>query len=141
MVAAGAGAAYLTAFATSGTGLALELAGGATGALLGLLAASLMRIEHDPATGKTFTRAGISYALIWIATATARLAFIYGSQHWFSESLDHWMLTHHVTPDALTDTLIVLALAMTTARTLTLIVRSRSAVNPQPRQLVDAGIA
>src|ERR1017187_10890955 len=76
MVAGGAGALYLTAFATTGTGLALELAGAGTGALLGLRAASLMRIEHEPTTGKTSPRAGISYALIWIAVATARLAFI-----------------------------------------------------------------
>jgi hypothetical protein len=141
MIAGGAGAVYLTAFATSGTGLALELAGAGAGALLGLLAASLMQIEHDPATGKTSTHAGISYALVWIATAAARLAFIYGSNHWFSANLDGWMLTHRVTADALTDTLIVMALAMTSARTLSLIVRGRSAVNSRPRQLVDAGIA
>ena len=78
--------------------------------------------------------------LIWIAVATARLAFIYGSNHWFSANLGSWMLTHHVTADALTDTLIVMALAMTSARTLSLTVRSRLAVNPR-RQLVDAGMA
>ena len=136
MVAGAAGALYLTAFATTGTGLALELAGAGTGALLGLLAASLMRIEREPATGRTSTRAGISYALIWIAVASARLAFIYGSNHWFAGSLDSWMLVHHVTAAALTDTLIVMALAMTSARTVSLIVRSRHAVNPG-RQLAD----
>ena len=112
-----------------------------TGVLLGLLAASLVRLEHEPATGRTFTRAGIGYALIWIATAAARLAFIYGSSHWFSANLDSWMLTHHITADALTDALIVMALAMTSARTLSLIVRSRLTANPQSRRVADAGVA
>ena len=139
-VAAAAGALYLTAFATSGDGLAIELAGAGTGVLLGLLAASRVRLEYEPATGNTFTRAGTGYALIWIATAAVRLAFIYGSRHWFSANLDSWMLTHHVTADALTDALIVMALAMTSARTLSLILRSRLAADPQSRRL-DAGIA
>jgi hypothetical protein len=140
IVAGAAGALYLTAFATSGTGLAIELAGAGTGVLLGLLAAGLMRVEREPATGTTSTRAGIGYALIWIATAAARLAFIYGANHSFAASLDSWMLTHHVTADALTDALIVMALAMTSARTLSLTVRSRLAAAPRSG-LADAGMA
>jgi len=141
LVAGGAGAVYLTALATSGAGLAIELAGAGIGALLGLLAASRMRIEHDPATGRASTRAGAGYALIWIAVAAARLAFIYGSQHWFSAALDSWMLAHHVSADALTDALIVMALAMTSARTFSLVVRARSAIRPGRRQLADATVA
>jgi hypothetical protein len=128
LVAGAAGATYLTAFATSGDGLALELAGAGAGALLGLLAASLMRVEHDPGSGGVFTRAGIGYALIWIAVVATRLAFIYGSGHWFSSSLDSWMLAHQITADALTNGLILMALAMTTARTLSLLARSHNAV-------------
>jgi hypothetical protein len=123
MIAASAGAFYITAFATSGAGLALELACAGTGALLGLLAGSLMHIEHDPQSGRAFTRAGIGYALVWIVTAGVRLAFIYGSSHWFSASLDSWMLTNHITADALTDALVLLALAMTITRTLSLFAR------------------
>jgi hypothetical protein len=126
MIAGGAGAVYLTALATSGAGLALELAGAGTGALLGLLAAGLMRVERDPRGGEAFSRAGVGYALIWISAASARLAFIYGSEHWFSGSLDSWMLAHHVSADALTDALVIMALAMTTARTLSLLIRSRA---------------
>jgi hypothetical protein len=126
IIAGVAGSTYLTAFATSGSGLALELAGAGAGALLGLLAASFMRVEHDPADGTAFTRAGVGYALIWIVTVSARLAFIYGSQHWFSGSLDSWMATNHITADALTNGLILMALAMTVARTLSLAVRSHA---------------
>ena len=122
-----AGAAYLSAFATSGSGLAVELAGAGTGALLGLLAASLMRVEHEKHSGTVFTNAGGGYLAIWIAAAAARLAFIYGSSHWFSADLASWMLTHHITTGALTDGLIMLALGMTVARTLSLAVRSQIA--------------
>lgn len=125
IIAGIAGSMYLTALATSGAGLALELAGVGTGAVLGLLAAGFMRVEHDASNGDVFTRAGIGYALIWIATATVRLAFIYGSQHWFSSSLDSWMLAHHITADVLTNALVLEALAMTTARTISLYARSR----------------
>ncbi len=129
IIAGIAGSMYLTAFATSGAGLALELAGAGTGAVLGLLAASFMRVEHHGDGGKVFTRAGIAYASIWIATAVARLAFIYGSQHWFAGSLDSWMLAHHITADVLTNALVLEALAMTTARTVSLYARSRHSVN------------
>jgi hypothetical protein len=141
LIAAGAGAVYLTAFATSGAGLAVELAGAGAGALLGLLAASLMHVEHDHESKTVFTQAGGGYLAVWIAAAAARLAFIYGSNHWFSADLGRWMLSHHVTTGALTDGLILLALAMTTFRTLSLVVRSRAAANSGvgAASLADAG--
>ena len=138
IIAGVAGAAYLSAFATSGAGLALELTGAGIGALLGILAAGFMHVERDPSTGDAFTRAGISYALIWIATAGGRLAFIYGSNHWFSASLNRWMHSHHVTTAALTDALVLLALAMTSARTLSLLARSRAAVTSRRRGVTIA---
>ncbi len=138
MIAAGAGALYLTAFATSGAGLAIELAGAGTGILLGLLAGGLVSIEHDDRTGETFSRAGVGYAVIWAAAAAGRLAFIYGAQHWFSGSLDTWMVAHHVTADALTNALILVALAMATTRTLSLVVRSQAGANGRPGRVAVA---
>jgi len=129
LIAGAAGSIYLAAFATSGAGLALELVGLGAGTMLGLLAAGLMRIEYDPTGGTAFTRAGAGYAVIWLAVAAARLAFIYGSNHWFSASLGSWMHTNQITTAALTDALILMALAMTTARTLSLATRSRAATN------------
>lgn len=140
IIAGGAGAMFLTAFATSGAGLALELAATGIGALLGLLAAGFMRVERDGRTGQAFTRAGIGYALIWIVTVTARLAFIYGSQHWFSASLGSWMFAHHITVAALTDGLVLMALAMTTARTLSLVARSQIAARPESVRIADSGM-
>ena len=141
LVAAGAGAFFLTAVATSGDGLAIELAGLGTGALLGLLAASFMRIEHDEDRGSTFTQAGIGYALIWIVTISGRLAFIYGTQHWFSASLNGWLLVHHITGDALTDAVVVMALAMTSTRTLSLLARSRRCGGDRVESVRTAGSA
>ena len=138
MIAAGVGSLYLTAFATSGAGLAVELAGAGTGILLGLLAGGLMRVEHDGQTGETFSRAGVGYAVIWAAAAAGRLAFIYGSQHWFSGSLDAWMIAHHVTVDALTNGLILVALAMATTRTLSLVARSQTRTNGRPGSVAIA---
>lgn len=129
MIAASAGAFYLTALASSGAGLAIELACPGAGALLGLLAASFMRVEREPNSSKAFTRAGFGYALIWIVTIAARLTFIYGSSHWYSGSLDSWMLAHHITADALTDALVLMALAMTVTRTLSLVIRRRTLSN------------
>ena len=129
LIAASAGTFYLTAVATSGAGLAIELACTGAGAVLGLLAASFMRVEHDPSNDKAFTRAGVGYALIWIVTIAARLTFIYGSSHWYSANLDSWMLARHITADALTDALVLMALAMTVARTLSLLIRRRTSAN------------
>jgi hypothetical protein len=128
LIAGIAGSMYLSAFATKGDGLAVELAGAGVGAVLGLLAGSLMRVEHD-GDGQAFTRAGAGYAAIWVAVVGTRLAFIYGSEHAFSASLGSWMLAHHVTTAALTNGLVMMALAMTVARTLSLIARARLGEN------------
>jgi hypothetical protein len=86
-----------------------------------------MGVEHEKHSGTVFTNAGGGYLAIWVAAAAGRLTFIYGSSHWFSADLGSWMLTHHITTGALTDGLIMLALAMTVARTLSLAVRSQIA--------------
>jgi hypothetical protein len=124
LIAAVAGASFLGGFATAGTGLVLELAGTGAGVLLGLLAAGAMHIERDPGEARAYSRAGMVYASIWIVVLAARLAFIYGTNHWFNASLGSWMHAHDVTTDALTDAVVLMALAMAIARTLSLLVRS-----------------
>ena len=62
---------------------------------------------------------------IWIAAAAARLAFIYGSEHWFSAaSTAGWSPTTSPPPRSPTRSC-SMALAMTVARTLSLIARAR----------------
>jgi hypothetical protein len=115
---------FLQAIATHGTGLALEIGGGVAGVLLGLTAAGMMSIRRQPETGRLVTRAGAPYAALWVAVVAARSCFSIGAIHWFNHSLATWMTNHQVSGAAITDTLIIMAVAMTLARTLSLAVRA-----------------
>jgi hypothetical protein len=115
---------FLEAIATHGTGLALEIGGGVAGGLLGLGAASLISIRRQPDTGRLVTRSGGAYAALWIAVIAARSCFSIGAIHWFNHPLTTWMANHQVTGAAITDTLIIMAVAMTLARTLSLALRA-----------------
>jgi hypothetical protein len=116
--------------ATSGNGLLLEVAGVLAGIALGVLAAALMRVFTDPATGRAATRGGLPYAIFWTVIAAARLYFAYGAQHVFSRSLGEWLYTNHVTVDALTAALIFFSVAMLLGRTGALALRARRVAAP-----------
>ena len=123
---------YLKHPQTAGTGLVLELTLAGLGLLLGLAAAALLRTDTEPGTGAVFTHGGAGYAALWTAVVGARLAFSYGAQHWFSESLGRWMYQHSVTVDGLTDALVLMAIAMLLGRTGTLALR-KSGVAAAPK--------
>ena len=119
---------YVKHPATSGSGLVLELAAAALGLLLGLAAAVLLKVHHDPSDGVIHTRAGAGYAALWTAVIGARLLFVYGSNHWFTEQLGRWMYQNQISVDALTDALVVMAIAMLLGRTGTLAAKRRAAL-------------
>jgi hypothetical protein len=129
---------YLKHPATSGTGLALELGLAGFGLALGLAAAALLRIRREPATGKVFTHGGAGYAALWTAVVGARLTFSYGAQHWFGQDLGRWMYQHSVTADALTDALVLMAIAMLLGRTGTLALRKGASAGVQSVQSVQS---
>ena len=87
----------------------------------------------SPTTGRLVTRAGAAYAALWIAVIAARSCFSIGAVHWFNHPLATWMASHQVTGAAITDTLIIMAVAMTLARTLSLAVRANQFAPATPR--------
>jgi hypothetical protein len=115
---------YLKAFATSGNGLSLELAGVAAGVLGGLAAIRLTTVYRSERTGKPVSRAGAGYAALWVGIIGARAAFSYGSVHWFSRSLGSWMIGHNLSVAAVTDALILMAIGMLLTRTIGLAARA-----------------
>jgi hypothetical protein len=117
---------YLKGVTTSGVGLDLELGLGAAGILLGLAAAALMRVVANPATNRPVSVTGYGYAALWTAVIGARAAFSYGSVHWFGPQLASWMTAHAVSSAAITDSLIFMAVAMLSTRTIAMVVRSRA---------------
>lgn len=110
--------------ATSGMGLAIEIAGIAAGILGGLAAGALIKVYRNQETGQPVSRATAPYALLWTIVIGARAAFSYGASHWFSAQLVSWAIANHVTEAALTDALIFMAIAMVLIRTAALGVRA-----------------
>jgi hypothetical protein len=115
---------YLTALATHGTALNLELAGAVAGLLLGLAATALITVYRSPKTGKPVSRAGYGFAAIWTIVIGARAAFSYGSYHLFSPQLIRWMAGHQVSADTITNTLVLMAVGMVLTRTIGLAIRA-----------------
>lgn len=118
---------FLRGIATGGNGAVLEIAATAAGIAIGAAAAALMRVEYDPASRRTYSRAGLGYALLWMSVATSRLFFAYGSQRLFGPQLGRFMHTHRISVDALTAALILMAVAMVLTRTAALWVRATQA--------------
>ena len=100
VIAAVVAAFYLRGASGSGNGLWLELEAVGAGILLGLVASALMRVSVNP-DGSAYSRAGVPYAVLWVAVVGARLWFAYGSNHEFSRQLGSWLVTERVTGDVL----------------------------------------
>jgi hypothetical protein len=117
LVAAAIVPMFLKPLVTTGHGLDTELALAAAGIALGLLAASLLTVSRDQVTSRVVTAAGWAYALVWIVVIGARAAFSFGAEHWFTHSLVAWQIHHAVSTAAITDALILSAVAMILAHT------------------------
>jgi hypothetical protein len=133
---------YLTAVPTSGNNLALQGIGVGVGVLLGLACHLFLSVHFDAATkgrkGRAVSRAGFGYVLFWVMIFGARLAFIYGSEHVFSNAVGQFLVTYQLTVAGLTDALIFMALAMALARSVLLGGRGLAVRRHQPARQLQA---
>lgn len=136
---------FFTTLPTGGDDLALQGVGAAVGVVLGAVSVCplLMAVVFEPAwrrrhftTARTpakpaaVSRAGAGYAAIWIGATVFRLGFAYGSEHWFPAQLGHFMATHQLSREGLTNAFIFLAITMDLARSFGLWARARRALAP-----------
>lgn len=113
---------FLTSVPTSGHNLGLQATGVGVGVLLGLACHLFVSVGLDPATGRkdregrAVSRAGLGYAAFWAVIFAARLAFIYGTEHWFSGSLGQFLAAHQLSGAGLGNAMIFMAIAMALTR-------------------------
>jgi len=115
LLVAVAAAVFLRDVPTAGNDVGLELAGVGVGAVLGMIAAALVRVER--LGGRLVMRAGVAYAALWVAVIGGRCVFAYGADHWFPRAIGEFSMTHSITgADAWTAAFILMALAMVVVR-------------------------
>jgi hypothetical protein len=104
----------------------IELAGVGVGVLFGLASTALVKVSKDPSTGRAVTTAGWPYAAVWTIALAARMAFAYGSTHWFHSALAQFSITNHVNPATYGTFFVLMVLTMITIRTISVIARAHS---------------
>lgn len=124
-VAALVGYHYLHSIPSAGGDRDFEIVLSLAGAVCGLLAASLMRVERDQQTGRIVTQAGVAYAALWIAVFGGRLAFAWAATHIWSHQVAQFSIQHEITGSAAwTAAFVLMALSMIVARTAVVAVRA-----------------
>ena len=110
-----AGYAFLRDMPTVGNDVRLELAGLTAGAVLGVVAALLVRVRRT--TDGLVMTAGIGFAALWVVVIVGRMLFAYGADHWFGRQIGQFSMTHQITgAGAWTAAFILMALAMVVTR-------------------------
>ncbi|MFD8708569.1 hypothetical protein ACFV1W_39320 [Kitasatospora sp. NPDC059648] len=103
---------------SAGVGIAIGVAVG-TGLLY------TMRIDHDPKSGKTYTKAGIAYLSIWLLVLAGRLGFIWTLENndSFRADFGKWTVEQQIDPDGVAAFFVLMAMAMVLTRTVGVAVR------------------
>jgi hypothetical protein len=112
------GRQYLQTIPTIGGDLAFEIVCTAFGTASGVLAASLVTLQRDAASGRIITRAGLAYAAVWVTVLGGRLGFAYLATHGWSAQVRQFSIDHAITAGAWTSAFVLMALAMVVARIL-----------------------
>lgn len=125
---------YLQGIPTVGGDLDFEVALAAAGAAFGLLAGALMRVEHDPLTGRIMTQAGVAYAALWAIVFGSRLVFAWGASNLWTHQIAQFSLQHEITGAAAwTAAFLLMALTMVAARTAVVAGRALLVSSLRPR--------
>ena len=113
-----AGAFFLPGAPTIGNDLKLDLVGVAAGVAFGLLAGLLVSVEHSR-NNEVITRAGIGYAVVWMAVIGGRMLFAWGADNAWSTQIRDFSIQHMITgADAWRTAFVLLSLAMVCTRSL-----------------------
>jgi hypothetical protein len=115
---------YLSNLPTGTANHVLEAAGVGAGLLFGLASIALVKVEKDPQSGRAVTKAGFPYAAVWTVALAARMAFAYGSTHWFHSALVHFSMVNHINPVTYGTFFVLMVLTMISIRTITVIARA-----------------
>jgi hypothetical protein len=135
------GAKYLTALPSSSMSHLIELGGLAVGLAFGLTSVALVKVEGDPQTGRPVTTAGIGYAAVWSLALAGRMAFAYGSTHWFTAPLAGFSVANHVTGSTYAAAFVLMVLTMIAVRTAAVAIRAHRAGAPVDwTELTQSGI-
>jgi hypothetical protein len=126
----GIGAKYLVHLPAGSMSHLLELGGLAVGLLFGLASIAVVKVSADPATGRPYTKAGWGYAAVWTVALAGRMAFAYGSTHWFTAPLAGFSAAHHVAGTAYAAAFVLMVLTMIAVRSAAVAIRSHHAGAP-----------
>src|SRR5215469_2086453 len=116
VIVGGIGFKYLRALPSGSTAHLLELGGVAAGVAFGLASIPLFKVGKD-AAGRLVTRSGVAYGALWISALVGRLAFAYGSTHWFHGALVSFSIANRVAPATYGSAFVLMVLTMIAIRT------------------------
>lgn len=115
---------YLKSVPMIGGDLPFEALCTLAGLALGLLAASLVRVERDGRSGRIVLQAGIAYAAVWLLVFGGRLAFGWAASGVWRQAVGQFSIAHEITgATAWTAAFVLMAIAMVGARTALLAAR------------------
>ena len=116
VIVAGVAVGFLSHVPTVGNDVTLEVVLALAGAVLGVVAGLLVRVEPTT-SGTQVMRAGAAYAALWVAVIGGRMLFAYGADHWYPRQIAQFSITHRITgADAWTAAFVLMALAMVLTR-------------------------
>jgi hypothetical protein len=124
IICAYVGFRYLHTIPTSGNDVALVGVGSIAGLTLGTLCGLFTNVypDHD---GVPFAKATGVAAVLWVLGVGSRIAFSLYAQHGGGSTIEHFSITHSLSPDAWVAGFVLMAILEAVSRTAVLLVRAR----------------